>query len=55
VDTPFNLTTTGHQLLLRWASDHGTNRRGFRIRYVGEYQSMYPGHNLFPLFSFHVF
>lgn len=42
IETPFNLTTTGHQLLLRWSSDHGTNRRGFHIRYVGEYQSMYP-------------
>ncbi|XP_029694158.1 CUB and sushi domain-containing protein 3-like isoform X4 [Takifugu rubripes] len=41
IETPFNLTTTGHQLLLRWSSDHGTNRRGFHIRYVGEYQTMY--------------
>lgn len=39
---PFTLSTTGHQLLLRWSSDHGTNRKGFRITYVGEYQSMYP-------------
>lgn len=39
---PFNLTTTGHQLFLRWSSDHGTNKKGFRITYVGEYQSMYP-------------
>ncbi|XP_028834623.1 CUB and sushi domain-containing protein 3-like isoform X3 [Denticeps clupeoides] len=38
---PFNITTTGHQLLLRWSSDHGTNRKGFRITYVGEYQTMY--------------
>lgn len=45
IDTPFSLTTTGHQLLLRWSSDHGTNRRGFHIRYVGEYQSMYPSYN----------
>lgn len=45
IETPFNLTTTGHQLLLRWSSDHGTNRRGFHIRYVGEYQSMYPIYN----------
>ncbi|KAM7420375.1 hypothetical protein PAMA_014883 [Pampus argenteus] len=37
--TPFNLTTTGHQLLLRWSSDHGTNRRGFHIRYVAMYCS----------------
>ncbi|AWO96936.1 putative CUB and sushi domain-containing protein 3-like [Scophthalmus maximus] len=41
IETPFSLTTTGHQLLLRWSSDHGTNRRGFHIRYVGEYQTMY--------------
>ncbi|XP_039973361.1 CUB and sushi domain-containing protein 3-like isoform X5 [Xiphias gladius] len=41
IETPFGLTTTGHQLLLRWSSDHGTNRRGFHIRYVGEYQTMY--------------
>nr|XP_020452269.1 CUB and sushi domain-containing protein 3-like isoform X4 [Monopterus albus] len=41
METPFSLTTTGHQLLLRWSSDHGTNRRGFHIRYVGEYQTMY--------------
>lgn len=39
---PFNITTTGHQLFLRWSSDHGTNKKGFRITYVGEYQSMYP-------------
>lgn len=45
IETPFSLTTTGHQLLLRWSSDHGTNRRGFNIRYVGEYQSMYPAYN----------
>uniref|UniRef100_A0A8C2Z0K3 CUB and Sushi multiple domains 3 n=1 Tax=Cyclopterus lumpus TaxID=8103 RepID=A0A8C2Z0K3_CYCLU len=45
IETPFSLTTTGHQLLLRWSSDHGTNRRGFHIRYVGEYQSMYPAYN----------
>ncbi|XP_049586360.1 CUB and sushi domain-containing protein 3 isoform X3 [Syngnathus scovelli] len=41
METPFSLTTSGHQLLLRWSSDHGTNRRGFHIRYVGEYQTMY--------------
>uniref|UniRef100_A0A8C5DPF9 CUB and sushi domain-containing protein 3-like n=1 Tax=Gouania willdenowi TaxID=441366 RepID=A0A8C5DPF9_GOUWI len=39
IETPFNLTTTGHQLLLRWSSDHGTNRRGFHIRYVAMYCS----------------
>lgn len=50
IETPFSLTTTGHQLLLRWSSDHGTNRRGFHIRYVGEYQSMYPAYNHILLF-----
>uniref|UniRef100_A0A6Q2YMZ5 CUB and Sushi multiple domains 3a n=1 Tax=Esox lucius TaxID=8010 RepID=A0A6Q2YMZ5_ESOLU len=39
IATPFNLTTTGHQLLLRWSSDHGTNRKGFHIRYVAMYCS----------------
>ncbi|KAJ8013388.1 hypothetical protein DPEC_G00052750 [Dallia pectoralis] len=39
LSTPFNLTTTGHQLLLRWSSDHGTNRRGFHITYVAMYCS----------------
>uniref|UniRef100_A0A4W5NX14 CUB and Sushi multiple domains 3 n=1 Tax=Hucho hucho TaxID=62062 RepID=A0A4W5NX14_9TELE len=42
VAAPFNITTTGHQLTLRWSSDHGTNKKGFRIRYVGEYQSITP-------------
>uniref|UniRef100_A0AAY4CUY3 CUB and Sushi multiple domains 3a n=1 Tax=Denticeps clupeoides TaxID=299321 RepID=A0AAY4CUY3_9TELE len=42
ISTPFEVTTTGHQLLLRWTADHGTNKRGFRIRYVGEYQSITP-------------
>uniref|UniRef100_A0A8C7DH33 CUB and Sushi multiple domains 3 n=1 Tax=Oncorhynchus kisutch TaxID=8019 RepID=A0A8C7DH33_ONCKI len=42
VPAPFNITTTGHQLTLRWSSDHGTNKKGFRIRYVGEYQSITP-------------
>ncbi|XP_038827831.1 CUB and sushi domain-containing protein 3-like [Salvelinus namaycush] len=41
VPAPFNITTTGHQLTLRWSSDHGTNKKGFRIRYVGEYQTLY--------------
>uniref|UniRef100_A0AAY4CTR1 CUB and Sushi multiple domains 3a n=1 Tax=Denticeps clupeoides TaxID=299321 RepID=A0AAY4CTR1_9TELE len=41
ISTPFEVTTTGHQLLLRWTADHGTNKRGFRIRYVGEYQTLY--------------
>lgn len=42
LSVPFNMSTTGHQLFLRWSSDHGTNKKGFRITYVGEYQSMYP-------------
>ncbi|CAB1321250.1 unnamed protein product, partial [Coregonus sp. 'balchen'] len=29
----------GHQLLLRWSSDHGTNRKGFHVRYVAMYCS----------------
>ncbi|CAB1321248.1 unnamed protein product, partial [Coregonus sp. 'balchen'] len=33
ITTPFNLTTSGHQLLLRWSSDHGTNRKGFPPMY----------------------
>lgn len=44
--TPFNITTSGHQFLVRWSSDHGTNKKGFKIRYVGEYQSMYPNSTL---------
>uniref|UniRef100_A0AAR2IVV0 CUB and Sushi multiple domains 3a n=1 Tax=Pygocentrus nattereri TaxID=42514 RepID=A0AAR2IVV0_PYGNA len=36
---PFSLTTTGHQLFLRWSSDHGTNRKGFHITYVAMYCS----------------
>ncbi|TSK20132.1 CUB and sushi domain-containing protein 3 [Bagarius yarrelli] len=39
LSVPFTLSTTGHQLLLRWASDHGTNRKGFRITYVAMYCS----------------
>ncbi|RXM27789.1 CUB and sushi domain-containing protein 3 [Acipenser ruthenus] len=35
----FNITTTGHQALLRWSADHGTNKKGFRIRYVALYCS----------------
>ncbi|CAF99391.1 unnamed protein product, partial [Tetraodon nigroviridis] len=37
--TPFNLTTSGHQFLVRWSSDHGTNKSGFKIRYVALYCS----------------
>uniref|UniRef100_A0AAQ4P1M7 CUB and Sushi multiple domains 3a n=1 Tax=Gasterosteus aculeatus aculeatus TaxID=481459 RepID=A0AAQ4P1M7_GASAC len=36
---PFNLTTSGHQFLVRWSSDHGTNKKGFKIRYVALYCS----------------
>ncbi|TSK31354.1 CUB and sushi domain-containing protein 3 [Bagarius yarrelli] len=39
IATPFNITSTGHQLLLRWSADHGTNKKGFRIRYVALYCS----------------
>ena len=48
--TPFNITTSGHQFLVRWSSDHGTNKKGFKIRYVGEYQSMYPNFTLLLLY-----
>lgn len=48
---PFNLTTSGHQFLVRWSSDHGTNKKGFKIRYVGEYQSMYPNFILLLLYT----
>uniref|UniRef100_H2LDN6 CUB and Sushi multiple domains 3 n=1 Tax=Oryzias latipes TaxID=8090 RepID=H2LDN6_ORYLA len=37
--TPFNITTSSHQFLVRWSSDHGTNKKGFRIRYVAMYCS----------------
>lgn len=50
LSTPFNLTTSGHQFLVRWSSDHGTNKKGFKIRYVGEYQSMYPNFILLLLY-----
>ncbi|XP_055490549.1 CUB and sushi domain-containing protein 3-like [Leucoraja erinacea] len=36
---PFNVTSSGHQLFLRWSADHGTNKKGFRIRYVAFYCS----------------
>lgn len=48
--TPFNLTSSGHQFLVSWSSDHGTNKKGFKIRYVGEYQSMYPNFILLLLY-----
>ncbi|GCB64392.1 hypothetical protein scyTo_0000274 [Scyliorhinus torazame] len=37
--SPFNITSNGHQLFLRWSADHGTNKKGFRIRYVAYYCS----------------
>ncbi|XP_078253265.1 CUB and sushi domain-containing protein 3 isoform X2 [Rhinoraja longicauda] len=37
--SPFNVTSNGHQLFLRWSADHGTNKKGFRIRYVAFYCS----------------
>ncbi|XP_067832359.1 CUB and sushi domain-containing protein 3 [Heptranchias perlo] len=37
--SPFNITSSGHQLFLRWSADHGTNKKGFRIRYVAFYCS----------------
>uniref|UniRef100_A0A673GR16 CUB and sushi domain-containing protein 3-like n=1 Tax=Sinocyclocheilus rhinocerous TaxID=307959 RepID=A0A673GR16_9TELE len=39
LSVPFNITTMGHQLFLRWSSDHGTNKKGFRITYVAMYCS----------------
>eukprot|EP00062_Callorhinchus_milii_P016178 gi/632967218/ref/XP_007899854.1/ PREDICTED: CUB and sushi domain-containing protein 3 [Callorhinchus milii] len=36
---PFNITSNSHQLFLRWSADHGTNKKGFRIRYVALYCS----------------
>ncbi|XP_013926586.1 PREDICTED: CUB and sushi domain-containing protein 3-like [Thamnophis sirtalis] len=29
-----NITSTGHEVFLRWSADHGTNKKGFRIRYI---------------------
>lgn len=52
--TPFNLTTSSHQFLVRWSSDHGTNKKGFKIRYVGEYQSMYPNFIFTPIISYEI-
>lgn len=30
-----NITSSGHEVFLRWSADHGTNKKGFRIRYIG--------------------
>ncbi|XP_056378601.1 CUB and sushi domain-containing protein 3 isoform X6 [Hyla sarda] len=35
----FNITSSGHEVFLRWSADHGTNKRGFRIRYIAHYCS----------------
>ncbi|KAM8966399.1 CUB and sushi domain-containing protein 3 [Pelodytes ibericus] len=35
----FNITSTGHEVFIRWSADHGTNKRGFRIRYIAHYCS----------------
>uniref|UniRef100_A0A8C6YAA3 CUB and Sushi multiple domains 3 n=1 Tax=Naja naja TaxID=35670 RepID=A0A8C6YAA3_NAJNA len=34
-----NITSTGHEVFLRWSADHGTNKKGFRIRYIALYCS----------------
>ncbi|XP_077127218.1 CUB and sushi domain-containing protein 3 isoform X7 [Ranitomeya variabilis] len=35
----FNVTSSGHEVFLRWSADHGTNKKGFRIRYIAHYCS----------------
>ncbi|XP_075438529.1 CUB and sushi domain-containing protein 3 isoform X5 [Ascaphus truei] len=35
----FNITSSGHEVFLRWSADHGTNKKGFRIRYIAHYCS----------------
>ncbi|XP_075681928.1 CUB and sushi domain-containing protein 3 isoform X5 [Rhinoderma darwinii] len=35
----FNITSSGHEVFLRWSADHGTNKKGFRIRYIANYCS----------------
>ncbi|XP_032808661.2 CUB and sushi domain-containing protein 3-like isoform X1 [Petromyzon marinus] len=37
---PISVTSTGHQVHLRWASDQATSKKGFRIRYTAEYCSI---------------
>uniref|UniRef100_A0A8C0UGY3 CUB and sushi domain-containing protein 3 n=1 Tax=Cyanistes caeruleus TaxID=156563 RepID=A0A8C0UGY3_CYACU len=34
-----NITSNGHEVFLRWSADHGTNKKGFRIRYIALYCS----------------
>ncbi|XP_034615478.1 CUB and sushi domain-containing protein 3 [Trachemys scripta elegans] len=34
-----NISSNGHEVFLRWSADHGTNKRGFRIRYIALYCS----------------
>lgn len=31
----FNVTSNGHEVFLQWSADHGNNKKGFRIRYIG--------------------
>lgn len=31
----FNITSNGHEVFLQWSADHGNNKKGFRIRYIG--------------------
>ncbi|EGW04520.1 CUB and sushi domain-containing protein 3 [Cricetulus griseus] len=35
----FNVTSNGHEVFLQWSSDHGNNKKGFRIRYIAFYCS----------------
>ncbi|XP_073446315.1 CUB and sushi domain-containing protein 3 isoform X7 [Dendrobates tinctorius] len=35
----FNVTSSGHEVFLRWSADHGTNKKGFKIRYIAHYCS----------------
>ncbi|XP_025893196.1 CUB and sushi domain-containing protein 3-like [Nothoprocta perdicaria] len=34
-----NITSNSHEVFLRWSADHGTNKKGFRIRYIALYCS----------------
>ena len=34
---PLNFTSRGNQLFLRWSTDHATSKKGFKIRYAGEW------------------
>ncbi|XP_054557111.1 CUB and sushi domain-containing protein 1 [Talpa occidentalis] len=35
-----NFTSRGHQLYLRWSTDHATSKKGFKIRYTAPYCSL---------------